>query len=248
MIKCLASLLVMLGLTVPSLADQKTLTIVADEWPPYSGEQLPNRGLTLDLISAVLKRAGYDPQVSVEPWARIMEGAKNGRYDIVGSLFLTDDLKDTMVYSDSYYDTDVRFLKPVGSAFDYTGLSALKPYRIAVGDGFLYEDAFDKADFLNKLVVTTTLQTVQMVAYERADLTLDSQEVIQFALNKEAPELKGKVEFVKSPLATRGIHMAVRQSLPNHQAIVADFNRELALMRQDGSYDALVARHLATLK
>ncbi|WP_350332871.1 substrate-binding periplasmic protein [Coralliovum pocilloporae] len=236
------------GPTGPASAQPKSLTIVADDWPPYSGSQLPGKGLSLELISTVLNRAGYETRVLVEPWARIMEGARNGRYDIVGSLFLTDDLKETMVYSSAYYTTKVRFLKALGSPHQYTTLDALKPYSIAVGDGFLYAEDFDNAAFLNKVVVTTTLQCVHMVAHERADLTLDSEEVIKFALNQEAPELKNRVEFVDKPLAERGIHMAIRKSLPNHDIVLEDFNRELDAMRADGSYDALVAKHLASLE
>ena len=234
-------LLLALCLATPAKAEK--LTVVADEWPPFSGADLPNKGLSLDVIQTVLERAGYEVEVAVIPWARIMDGARNGTYDIVGSLFHTADLEPHMRYSAPYYTTDVRFLRKVGTDHAYRSLDDLRSYSIAVGDGFLYSDEFDHADYLNKVVVTTTLQSVRMVAHGRADITLDSEEVVRHALEREDPGLLDMVEFLPIPLASRGIHMAVRKSLPNHERIVRDFDRTLLAMQQDGSYDALLAEH-----
>ena len=62
---------------LPALA-QKTLSIVADEWPPFSGQALPNKGISVDVISAVLIRAGYEVESKILPWARIMNGSRTG--------------------------------------------------------------------------------------------------------------------------------------------------------------------------
>ena len=221
------------------------LTVVADEWPPFSGEALSGKGLSLDVIRQVLERAGYEVETSVVPWARIMDGARKGTFDIVGSLFLSEDMKEHMSYSAPYYTTAVKFLRKTGATHDYTTLNALKPYSIAVGDGFLYSEEFDQADYLNKIIVTTTLQCVQMVAHGRADLTLDSEEVVRYALEKEDPSLAGKVEFLPKVLDRRTIHMAVRNDLPMRDKIIGDFNRVLDEMRRDGSYQRIIARHVA---
>lgn len=197
----------------------------------------------MHVISSVLERAGYQVETVVVPWARIMDGAQRGTYDIVGSLFLTEDLKGHMTYSEPYYTTAVKFLRKSGTAHAFDSLDDLRPYTIAVGDGFLYSEEFDRADYLNKVVVTTTLQCVQMVAHGRADLTLDSEEVIRYALQKEAPALRGEVEFLSAPLAERGIHMAVRNDLPERDTVIANFNRTLREMRRDGSYQEILAVH-----
>ena len=148
-----------------------------------------------------------------------------------------------MTYGDPFFQTSVKFVQRAGTAHDVTNLKALQPYSIAVGDGFLYEEGFDRADDLNKVVVTTTLQGVQMVAHDRVDLTLDSEEVVTYALTKEAPDLAARVEILPHVLARHDVHMAVRNSLPGKDALVADFNRVLAEMRADGSLEALLAKH-----
>lgn len=221
----------------------ETLSVVADEWPPFSGASLPNKGISIDVITTVLTRAGYDVQAEILPWARIMNGSREDKYDVIGSLFFDAEIAEYMTYGDPFYQTSIKFVQRAGKAHDVSSLTALKPYSIAVGDGFLYEEQFDRSDDLNKVVVTTTLQAVQMVAHDRADLTLDSEEVINYALTHEASELAERVEILPHVLARHDVHMAVRSSLPQKDKLVADFNRVLAEMRGDGSLDALLAKH-----
>ena len=220
-----------------------TITIVADEWPPFSGENLHNGGISLDVIATTLRRAGYTVETAILPWARIMDGARKGEHDVVGSLFFDPDIAQYMTYGESFYQTEVKFVQKKGAGLSVQGLDSLRPYSIAVGDGFLYEEQFDRADYLDKVVVRTALQGILMVAHGRADLTLDSQEVIRYSVHNHAPEIADDIEFLPGALATHDIHMAVSNTLPNREDVVADFNRVLAEMRADGSLAELLAKH-----
>lgn len=232
------------AMVTPATAAPRTLTVVADDWPPFSGHGLPDGGLSLDVIAQVLRRAGYQVETSVVPWARIMDGARSGEFDIVGSLFKDPDIASYMTYGDPFYTTQVQLVQRMGGSHAFTTVEALRPYSIAVGDGFVYEDSFDRADYLDKVVVTTTLQAVQMVAFGRVDLTLDSVDVVRHAIETEAPDLADAVEFAPGVLAEQGIHMAVRSDLDGSAEIVADFNAALAEMRADGTLAALVDKHV----
>ncbi|MEM9139998.1 MAG: transporter substrate-binding domain-containing protein [Pseudomonadota bacterium] len=241
-IRC-AALLLWLVVAGTAQADTK-LKAVADDWPPFSGPDLPNQGISLDVIGTVLRRAGYEVETEILPWARVIDGAKRGSHDIVGSLFFDPAIAAFMTYGDSFFSTDVKFVQRLGTSHDVTSLTALKPYSIAVGEGFLYEEDFDRAEFLNKIVVTTALQALQMVAYERADLTLDSEEVVRYAIQVGDPAIAGKLQIMDHVLASHDIHMAIRSDHPDRDRIVADFNRTLAEMRADGSLAALLAAHV----
>jgi len=182
-------------------------------------------------------------ETEVLPWARIMDGAPKGEFNIVGSLFYDAEVAGYMTYGEPFYSTEVHFAEKTGAGHAITGLDSVRPHSIAVGDGFLYEENFDRDQSLNKVVVTTALQGLQMVAYGRADLTLDSQEVLQYAIRVGDPTIGDRIRILPFVLATHDIHMAVSNSLPNSQAIVADFNRVLAEMKADGSLAALLAKH-----
>ena len=222
----------------------ETVRVVADEWPPFSGTELPGRGISVDVITQVLTRAGYDVKSDILPWARIMAEAKSDSFDVVGSLFYDADIATYMNYGEPFYQTEVKFLRRAGADHQVNGFEDLQQYSIAVGDGFLYAPAFDRAEDLNKIVVPTALQGIQMVAFDRADLTLDSVEVLQHSIADEGPDLAERVELLPFVLATHGIHMAVRKSHPQGQAIVADFNRVLNEMKADGSLARVLSKHI----
>ena len=220
------------------------LKVVADEWPPFSGAELPSNGISMDVIATVLREAGYEVDVEILPWVRVINGAKTGEYDVVGSLFFDPEFAKFMTYGDAFYETEVKFVQRKGASHNVGTLDALRPYTIAVGDGFLYEEKFDRAEFLKKIVVTTTLQALQMVAHERADLTLDSEEVVRHSLRFGAPDILERVEIIEDALASHEIHMAVRKDHPKSTEIVADFNRTLSKMRSDGSLNNILVKHL----
>lgn len=221
----------------------KPLHVVADEWPPFSGKNLPHHGLSPHIIKTALERAGYEVEVTIVPWARIINGAKKEKYDVVGSLFFAQDLQPYLTYSEPYFTTDIQFVRAKETAATFDSLESLKGYRIAVGDGFLYEDNFDQAEDLNKVVATTTLQCLKMVAYGRADLTLDSVEVIDYSLRTDAPELLDKLEYLPRVLTQQKMYMAVTKSVENQTALLDAFNESLKSMEEDGTLGKILEIH-----
>ena len=246
MFQRLAGMACALALTTAAWAgsdDTQVIRLVADEWPPFSGANLPRQGLSLDVVSTVLETAGYQVETEVVPWARIMDGARRNEFDAVGSLFYDPEIATFMAYSDPFYSTEVQLVQRRGDSHSFTTVDALRPYTIAVGDGFLYEDEFDNADYLQKRTVTTTLQALRMVAFERADLTLDSVDVVNYAIATEDPSLADQLTFVPGVMTSQNIHVALRNDFPNVEAVLADFNTTLAAMRADGRLDALLDDH-----
>lgn len=217
--------------------------MVADPWAPFGGEDLPNGGISLDVISTVLTQAGYQVETAIVPWERALAGARAGTFDVVGNLFYLEELEEYLAYGSPFYESEVRFLRRVGTSHSFHDLESLRRYSIAVGAGYFYEDAFDRADFLNKTIVTTVVQGVRMVASGRVDLTLDSVDVLNYVIAKEAPELADQVEVMPMALATRAIHMAIRKDHPVQAQIRRDFNRVLSQMQKDGSLDELLDKH-----
>ncbi|WP_298916890.1 transporter substrate-binding domain-containing protein [uncultured Roseobacter sp.] len=228
--------------TTPGMA-QDSLLIVADEWPPFSGQNLPDKGLSLDITRTALTRAGYDVEVAVLPWARIMSGAQTGEYDVITSLFRDPEIQKVMTYSEPFFETTVRFVQRKGGPITFEGLNSLQAYRIAVAAGYVYEEAFDTADFLDKIEVTTPIQGLRMVAAGRVDLTLDSMEVVRHSIRLQDPDILDQIEFLDPALARQEIHMAVSGFRDDHNRIVSDFNAALQEMREDGSLARLLKKH-----
>jgi len=65
------------------------LSIVAKEEAPYIGNELPNQGLSIDIINTAFQRAGYKTNFVFETWPRTYEGGLIGIYDVIGSIWHT---------------------------------------------------------------------------------------------------------------------------------------------------------------
>ena len=55
--------------------------------------------------------------------------------------------------------------------------------------------------------------------------------------------MRNAVEFVPKPLSENSLHILVSLKNPDHAKIVAGFDREIAKMKADGSYDRLLREH-----
>ncbi|MCX7078093.1 MAG: amino acid ABC transporter substrate-binding protein, partial [Pseudomonas sp.] len=62
-------------------------------------------------------------------------------------------------------------------------------------------------------------------------------------LARESPRVRNSVEFLPKPLSENSLHILVSLKNPEHQQIVAGFDREIAAMKADGSYDRLLRQH-----
>jgi len=217
--------------------------LAVDPWAPFGGETLPGGGLSPDIISTVLERAGYRVESYIVPWARALDGVKTGDYDLLGSLFFDAELETFLSFSVPYHETDIRFIKRVDSPFAFSSIQALEGLTIAVGDGYLYEEAFDNASELDKHVVTTVLQGLRMVAGGRVDLTLDSVDVLDHLLHVEDPSLAARLEYVPGTLARRGVRFAIRDDFPGKDRLLEAFERELLALQADGALETLRTRH-----
>lgn len=224
-------------------AHAETLRMAADVWPPFTDARLAGNGLASELVGAALKRAGHRAEYVEVPWARALRGVQVGEYDLIVNAWYSEERARFGQFSKPYLTNRVLFLKRKGTAVDYQGPVDLKRYSIAVVRGYSYLPSFDADTGLNKVPVMGFAQGARMLAAGRVQLTLEDELVARFYLNRELTGIRDQLEFLRQPLAENGLHILVRRSHPRHQQVVEDFDRALQGMREDGTYQAIFARH-----
>lgn len=238
-----AALLALFLLLTSTAGAADPLRLAANNWPPFTDRGLPGNGLATDLVSTALSRAGYRSEYIEVPWARVIKGLQQSQYDVVLTAWYSAERDTYGLFSDAYLVNRIRFLQRRGGGIQFSQISDLYPYRIVVTRGYAYAPAFDNDARLNKYEVTDFLPAANMVAVGRVELTLEDELVAQYLLRQEPVSVREALEFLPTPLAETPLHILVRRSHPQHAQIVADFNRELATMRADGTYQAILQRH-----
>ena len=237
-----ASALIVLLLLTQGAAAEK-LRLFADAWPPFTDATLVNGGVATDIVSTALARAGYASDFEQVPWARALFGVGEGRYDVLVNTWYTDERTKLGQFSGEYLLNRVRFLKRKDTPIEYNNLQQLHTYPIAVVRGYAYSQEFDEDVSLQKVPVHNFAMAVRMVAADRVKLTLEDEFVARYYLARESPKVRNAVEFLPKPLSENSLHILVSLKNPEHEQIVAGFDREIAAMKADGSYEKLLRQH-----
>ncbi|UUJ38427.1 transporter substrate-binding domain-containing protein [Pseudomonas extremaustralis] len=228
-------------LAMPALAQR--LRLVADAWPPFTDATLINGGLATDIVSTALARAGYASEFEQVPWARALMGVGDGRYDVVVNAWYDEARTHLGQFSGEYLLNRVRLIKRRDDPIDFQRLEQLHDYPIAVVRGYAYSAAFDGDTQLQKVPVHNFVMAVRMLAAQRVRLTLEDEYVARYYLSRESPRVRNAVEFLPKPLSENSLHILVSLKKPEHAQIVAGFDREIAKMKADGSYERLMRLH-----
>ncbi|MGC5699537.1 transporter substrate-binding domain-containing protein [Pseudomonas sp. NFXW11] len=224
-------------------ASAEKLRLVADAWPPFTDATLVNGGVATDIVSTALARAGYSSEFEQVPWARALLGIGEGRYDVLVNAWYNDERTQLGQFSSEYMLNRVRFLKRKDAPLEYNNLKQLHEYPIAVVRGYAYSSEFDNDPDLHKVPVHNFAMAVRMLAADRVKLTLEDEYVARYYLARESPRVRNAVEFLPKPLSENSLHILVSLKNPEHAQIVARFDKEIAAMKADGSYERLLRQH-----
>lgn len=234
---CLSLVLLPLGVAA------QTLRLVADPWPPFTDQTLLNNGVASDLVSSALGRAGYATEYAQAPWERAVRGLQRSDYDVLINAWYTEERASFGYFSQPYLINRIRLLRRKGSAIQFEQLADLYPQRIAVVRGYAYSAEFNSNPLLRKVAVGSFASAARMLHAKRVELTLEDEFVARYHLAGELSGIRDELEFLPRPLSENGLHILIRRSHPQHQAITAAFNQAIVAMRDDGSYAAILQRH-----
>lgn len=234
---CLSLVLLPLGVA----AD--TLRLVADPWPPFTDQTLLNNGVASDLVSSALGRAGYATEYAQVPWERAVRGLQRSDYDVLINAWYSEERASYGYFSAPFLLNRIRLLRRKGSVIQFEQLADLYPQRIAVVRGYVYSAEFNSDPRLRKVGVGNFASAARMLQAKRVELTLEDEFVARYHLARELSGIRDELEFLPRPLSENGLHILIRRSHPQHQAIAEAFNRAIVTMRADGSYVAILQQH-----
>ena len=220
------------------------LHLVANYWEPYSGQDLPQQGLACEVVSTALRRAGYELDITIMPWSRVLSTVYQHQADGVVAIWATGKRRSKLLFSDSYLANQLFILHMPGQLQGVTGLRQLSGTRIGIGRDYEYSDEFMAQTDFQRVPVDRTIQNLLKLTIGRVDGVLEDKLTAQYQIqtNIGAHDALGKIEFAAAPMMTLPLYFAINPQTPNAQQIIAQFNAQLAGMRKDGSLGAILAR------
>lgn len=203
------------------------------------------RGGYLEVVTMeALKRQGYQIKIEYMPWARALRLSMDfGAYDILLGAYLTRERQAKMAYSDPIGQAEHSLFALRLKKIRYTSVSDLAPLSIGKIRDAAVSDAFDKANLPGIEEVTSIEQNIKKLQAGRIDAFVDKKRTTLHILQTQFADFADQVEAIEPPLQVDYFYNAFPKSRPDHQKLLADFNRGLRAIKKDGTYDAILKKH-----
>lgn len=225
----------------PLSADDDQITTATLNWEPFYGEDLDRKGFFTAITNAAFEHAGYEVENDFIPWARAMKDTREGHRDVLQGGYYSEERADEYHVSDVVYEAEVGLVarRDLGIT-SYDDLRDLEGYTIAVGRGFEHSEEFDDADFLDKQEEDDHPHlAVRQLFADRVDMVAGGIPAILHEISKQDYSLEDVV-VITPPLVVNPLHNMVSREHPRGEELIADFNRGLAAIREDGTYDEIL--------
>lgn len=221
-----------------------TIRLTSLDWPPFSGPDLPSRGLSTAIVERALARAGLTLAVEFLPWQRaVSTGLKApglaGYYPEYRAAALDD---GKCLLSDPIGSSPLGFAERVAAPVGWRGLPDLAGKRIGTVRGYVNTDGFDRAAADGRLSVEPAVDdaaNLRKLAAGRLDLAVIDANVLAHLLSTDPAlrPLRAQLRFNARLLEDKSLHVCFRPGAAGEE-LRRRFNRALA---QDGPESMLEA-------
>ncbi len=232
-----------------AMADPVRVGIAAEPYPPFASPDAAGNwvGWEVEIIEAVCAAAELECEITPTAWDGIIPALVSGRIDaIMASMSITEDRLQTIDFSDPYYNTPTVIVGQRDIQMDATpeGLAGrVIGVQVSTIHQTYAQTYFEAASELR--TYQTQDEANQDLAAGRIDATqADSLALDEFLATEAGAccEVKGVVAMDESILGL-GVGVGVRKG---DDALREAFNRGIAAILADGTYDRISAGYFAT--
>lgn len=225
------------------------LKMAGHVWEPYISNQLPANGIAVNLVTAIMARAGFDVDMQFMPWQRVSEGLISGDIDLSVASWFNETRSQETQFTDPYLTNNLVIVKRKNDPLTFTSVNDFKQfvnkkgYRLGIFEGFGYGEAFNEiAPLLSLNYYKYCTQMVRDVATKNTDIAL-LDHWLAFSNMQTQKNVADHLEVIPAPLITQGLHVTISHKNPQYKDIAAAFNRALKEMKADGSYQAILNKY-----
>ena len=227
-------------------AAEKSVTIATLNWPPYTGETLPQGGATTTVVKAAFEKAGYTVNVVFRPWKRAIDMAFRG---IEGTIAYYPGYhckhRDGFVATQPIGSGPLGFAENVDAPIAWTSLNDISEQQLKIGTvlGYANTDEFDKrvgSGWIRAIPAKDDITNLKKLLRRRIDAAVIDKFVLAYlkVTEKSLINNAAKLSFNERPLANKKLYLCVRKG----DAIVRAFNAGLKQVDITG----LVSAYFAT--
>ncbi|HFI0255585.1 TPA: ABC transporter substrate-binding protein/permease [Streptococcus suis] len=240
----LASMLPVFFIFTSVKADDAIDIVFDNSYAPFEFKDSDQeyKGLDVDIINEVAKRSGWTVNKTFPGFDAAVNAVQSGSADaLMAGTTITDARKKVFTFSDPYFDTKI--VIATTKANTISSYKDLKGKTVGVKNGtaaqaFLDENK-DKYGYTIKTFDTGDLMYNSLSA-GAVDAVMDDEAVIQYAI-QQGQDLSIDIEGE----AIGSFGFSVKKG-SQYEYLIEDFNKALAEMKEDGTYETIMNRWLGS--
>ncbi len=222
----------------------KTIVISSGEFPPWTGEALPQGGFVNRLVSAAFAQEGIDVKFVYLPWKRAFEEAKKNSVDATSYWYGNAYRKNLMLLSEPLIrNRFVFFQRSSDKLIKWKTLDDLAAYRLTATLGFTYTDefySFINSGKNNTTIVPSDVQNIKMLFSGRSDL-FATDIISGFYLAKLTGIDPAQLRALTPILSENFGYLMASKHNPASAALIDRFNQGLKKIILNGEYAKIIA-------
>ena len=230
----------------PSAAGARVYVVGTDAaYAPFESQNEKGEivGFDIDIVRAIAKKAGIEVKFVNTPWEGIFNALNQGDRDLlVSSITITDERRQTMDFSDPYFDANQ--LIAVKADSKVARFDDLKALKVGVQTGTTGDEAVAKLQGKTstniKRFESTPLALKELEAGGVDAVVADNGVVINYVANNAGNKFKTVSDAAFVP-EQYGIPVK-----KGNAELLAKLNQGLAAIKADGTYATIHARYLGS--
>lgn len=233
----------------PAAADERIVKLASLEWPPYTGQALPDQGALAAIARAAFAAEGYRLQIDFYPWSRALFLAQKPNSEYAGYFpeYAAESLRANYILSESLGSGPLGFAERKDAPVPWTRLDDLATTTIGVVQNYINTDEFDarSADGrLNVEAAATDAINLRKTANRRVTLAVIDQNVMAYLLTHqpELADVRDELQFNARKLEDKQLYICFRKG-PEGERLARHFNA--GLKKIDAA--AIAASHMPPL-
>lgn len=221
------------------------IRLVTGEFPPFTSDNLENKGLATEIITLALEEMGHNAEITFLPWKRGYQSTLNGTF--LGTFAYSKNAERTKTWLFSvplYQLQEVFFTKKSSNIHfedeaDLYGLSVCKP----IGYNLFKLRKLAENSKISLARPKSMDLCFSMLNGERIDLVM-TNEATGWKIVEQYPEFKEKFRVLKKPFVDIGHHLIIPRSAKNGSAFLKQFNAIIQQKTKDGTIDSIVSKSI----
>lgn len=215
------------------------LRLGGDRWPPFTEVEGKSRD-AVNLVESGLLRGGLRSTFSIASWNVVMKQLVAGQLDGGVAMWKTLEREKFLVFSRPYLENRLVLVARKGADVSAASVAALAGKRLAITAGYAYGEAVSAAPNVRLVPLENDAACLRAVLGGRADYLLLDELMVRHLFDEYGDEAKKALAVGEVPIVARELHLALRKSYPRAAEIIAEFDRNMERMVQDGTYNVLL--------